>query len=151
MKTQPFLPPPRNEVIIIPSWSGARRKRQFLRIMDKVYWSILKLGDFVEEPTTEYCDTTPQDYQKENKCKILIPPLSSENKVDTVGRLFGGTVRTKILKLDDKVTVERNCEENSKSMKIFPRPKMYKNVSILSIVKGLEENLMTVGDEELDC
>ena len=58
-------------------------------------------------------------------------------------------MRTKILKLDDKVTVERNCEENNKSMKIFPRPKMYKNVSILSIVEGLEENSMTVGDEEL--
>ena len=71
------------------------------------------MGDFDEEPTTEYCDTTPQDYQKENKCEILIPPPINENKVDIVGRLFGGTVRTKILKLDDRVIVERSCEEKN--------------------------------------
>ena len=90
--------------------------------MDKVYWSILKLGDFVEEPTTEYCDTTPQDYQKERKCEIMIPPPINENKVDIVGRLFGGTVRTKmtkILKLDDRVIVEKNCEKEFKTTSLY--------------------------------
>ena len=64
MKTKPFLPPPRNEVLIIPSWSGMRRKRQFLRKMDRVYWNIIRLENIEEEKTTASCDTTPQDCKK---------------------------------------------------------------------------------------
>ena len=50
MKNKNFVPPLRHEIEVIPSWSGARRKRQFLRRMDTAYWNIQRLGDIVEEP-----------------------------------------------------------------------------------------------------
>ena len=106
-----------------------------MRRMDRVYWNILKLGDFAEETSTENCDTTPQDYQKERKCKNLLPPPINEmeNKVDIVGRLFGGTVKTRKmnnLTLDDRVMVEKTNKKEVKSMKTFPRLKKYSRGSI---------------------
>ena len=77
MKTKPFLPPPRHEVQIIPSWSGMRRKRQFLRKMDRVYWNIIELENIEEEKPTENCDTNTQEYKSEKIYRIdidKIPP-----------------------------------------------------------------------------
>ena len=81
--------------------------------MDRVYWNIIKLGDFVEETSPESCNTTPYDSQKETNCENLLPPPDKEieNKVDIVGRLFGGTVKSR--KLDKNEKVKKNEEEKN--------------------------------------
>ena len=72
-----FLPPPKQFPEIIPSWSGTRMKRKFLRKMDKVFHEINFLGMIEEElQYPEY---------------LLPPPEIGE--YSHVERLFGGTER----------------------------------------------------------
>ena len=83
------------------------------RRMDRVYWNIRRLGDFIEEISSASCNTIPHNSQKGTNHENMLPPPdkeTDENKVDIVGRLFGGTVRDRKLKnltLDENEKITR--------------------------------------------
>ena len=88
-----FLPPPKQFPEIIPSWSGTRMRRKFLRRMDKVFHGINFLG-MIEEENLKYpnCYSTTSGLQEHYRTEYLLPPPEIRN-ILPVERLFGGTER----------------------------------------------------------
>ena len=85
--------------------------------MDKAYHNINKLGTVIElESTIVPCDITPHHNYKSTETRFTkqLPPHPQVHRVDIVGRIFGGTMRDRGSKIEDKIQKEKESGKKEK-------------------------------------
>ena len=134
LENKKFIPPPKQSIVINPSWSGTRMKRKFLRRMDKVFHGINFLG-MIEEGEGEnappriggggqggmFSDGMVEDEKVQYpECPLSLPPPKL-GEGGQGGVLFGGMIREEEIQNPECQLPPPNIGEGGQGGALFGR------------------------------